>query len=330
MFDNLIGHENTKRLISIAIESARARNKSLPHMLFSGLAGCGKTTMAMEIAKACETDFIPVSPSDMTDEKSALNMLDKLNHDGYNKYGDRIDKVRPSVVFFDEVHKLPRKGQETLGIAMEKFLLETGEANKFFWIPYFTIIGATTDDGELTKPFREKFKLRFLFDSYSFDEIFAIIRLHAERKKLVLTNKAVREIAQRSRGVPRMAVSHLDRIRDYAISRDVRFIMSGLVRENFSLAGIDSLGLTKVEVRILKTLYENKDPVGLDNLAIITNESQKNLKNTVEPFLIQKGLMVRSSKGRVITANGRRHLEDDGYVGSKREKVEIPANYERK
>lgn len=328
--NNIIGHRDTKRLVKIAVDSARKRNKALPHMLFSGLAGCGKTTFATAIASLHDVDFMPVSPDSMSDTNSVLKMLDKLDHSGYNERGDRIDRIRPTIVFFDEVHKLPRRGQEVLGIAMEKYMLETGQPNKYFWIPYFTIIGATTDDGELTKPFREKFKLRFLFEAYSFDEIVEIIQLHARQKKVVLTPRACRSIAQRSRGVPRTAVSHLDRIRDYMLSMGSEVITGELAEENFKIAGIDALGLTKPEIRLLKTLYLSKEPIGLDNLAIITNESAKNLKNTIEPYLIQRGLIIRSGKGRIITEVGRKHLEKDGYIGQARNKVEIPASYVRK
>lgn len=328
--DNVIGHKDTKKLIQIAVDAAKERNMAAPHMLFSGLAGCGKTTIAIAIASLQDVDFIPVSPDDMTDTKAVLAMLDKLDHSGYNKTGDRIARIRPSIVFFDEIHKMPRKGQEVLGIAMEKYMLETGQANKYFWIPYFTLIGATTDDGELTKPFREKFKLRFLFEAYSFEEIVEIIKLHARKKKVSITAKACRSIAQRSRGVPRIAVSHLDRIRDYMLSMSSEIITSALAEENFGIAGIDRLGLTKPEVRLLRTLYTSREPVGLDNLAIITNESAKNIKNTIEPYLIQRGLIIRSGKGRVLTDVGRRHLEEDGYVGQVRGKLEIPANYVRK
>lgn len=328
--DNIIGHEDTKKLISIAVKSAQKRNKALPHMLFSGLAGCGKTTIATAIASVSDVDFMPVPPDDMADTKSVLATLDKLDHSGYDKFGNRVGDIRPTIVFFDEIHKMPRKGQEVLGIAMEKYMLETGQPNKYFWIPYFTIIGATTDDGELTKPFREKFKLRFLFDAYKFEEIVDIVRLHADAKKVMITPKACRAIAQRSRGVPRIAVTHLDRIRDYMLSQGSSIITSRLAEENFKIAGIDALGLTRPEIRLLQTLYTSREPVGLDNLAIITNESGKNIKNTIEPYLIQRGLIVRSGKGRIITDVGRRHLESDGYVGQARNKVEISADYVRK
>ena len=301
MIENIIGHMDTKKQLEIAVQSAQERNENIPHILFSGAAGCGKTTMSMEMARAADVDFLPISPDDFSDRDPVLRILDKLDHSNYDEFGNRTGTLRPTMVFVDEIHRMPKRGQEILGIAMEKFLLETGKANKFFWIPYFTLIGATTDDGELTKPFREKFKLRFLFDTYDDEEIRDIILLHAHKQNLMITHKAAREIAQRSRGIPRTAVGFLERSRDYAQFIKAKVITSKSALDNFKTMGIDSKGLTGAEIKILKTLYASKIPVGLDNLSIVTNEPKKNLSQTIEPFLIRQGLITRGGKGRVIT-----------------------------
>ena len=330
MFDNIIGHKNTKKQIDIAIKAARERNEGIPHMLFSGVAGCGKTTMSLETASAAGVDIIPVSPDDFVDRESTLRVLDKLNHDNYDEYGNRVGDIRPSILFIDEIHRTPSKGQEILGISMEKFMLDTGKPNKFYWIPYFTIIGATTDDGRLTKPFREKFKLRFLFETYSLQEISSIIRVYANSLGIIISGKAVRTIASRSRGVPRTAKAYLESVRDLATHLRAKLITDGIVLETFRILGIDSKGLTKPEINILKALYAANGPVGVDNLAIISNESVNNLKNTIEPFLIQEGLIIRTGKGRILTDQGRKHLEGESYLGEKRNKAEIAADYKRK
>jgi Holliday junction DNA helicase RuvB len=327
--DNIIGHRDNIKQIQIAIDSSKNRNENIPHMLFTGAAGCGKTTMAMEMAKLSNVDLLAVSPHEMQDRESILKILDKLNHDNYDKRGNRKGDIYPTIIFFDEIHQMSRKSQEIMGIAMEKFMLETGKPNKFYWIPYFTIIGATTDDGELSKPFREKFKIRFLFETYSDDEIAEIVKMHARKQKTVVTDKAARVIAQRSRGIPRTAVSFLERGRDYSAYAGSNVITSNTAIKNFKLMGIDSKGLTKAEIKILKILYSNKEPIGLDNLAISTNESMKNVKNTIEPFLIREGLILRSGKGRVITNVGREHLEINDHIDIERNKIDIPANYTR-
>lgn len=327
--ENIIGHEKTKEQIDIAIRSARARNESLPHMLFSGLAGTGKTTFALSVAKAASLDFLPISPDDMTDMSTILKTLDKLNYNGYDRYGNRRDKISPTILYFDEIHRMPKKGQEILGIAMEKFQLESGKPNKFFWLPYFTIIGATTDDGELTKPFREKFKLRFLFETYDNPEMMRIIRFHAHRIGVVLTAAAVREVCNRSRGVPRFAVNYTERLRDYAQHIGANLITSAAAKKMFGSLGIDPCGLTPPEIKIMKILYSTREPIGLDNLAIITNESINNIKHTIEPFLIQRGFVFRSGRGRILTDVGRKHLESTGYAGRAIDKAEIAADYVR-
>jgi len=329
MIDNIIGHENTKKQLTIAIQAAEDRNENIPHILFAGAAGCGKTTMGMEMAKSAGVDFLAVSPDDFSDREPVMRILDKLNHDNYDERGNRKGFLKPTMVFVDEIHRMPKKGQEIIGIAMEKFMLETGKANKYYWIPYFTIIGATTDDGELTKPFREKFKLRFLFSTYTKAEITDIIMMHAGKQQIMITEKAARTIAQRSRGIPRTAVSFLERSRDYAHFIKAKVVTSKAVISNFKTIGIDSKGLTGAEIKVLKTLYSNREPVGLDNLAIISNEAKKNVLNTIEPFLIREGLMIRGGKGRLITDKGRQHLEKDGYLGSRINKVEIAPNYVR-
>jgi Holliday junction DNA helicase RuvB len=328
--DNVIGHEKTKEQIKIAIESAFARNESMPHMLFSGLAGTGKTTFAMGLAKTAALDFLPVSPDDMTDMPAVLKTLDKLNIDGYDRYGNRKEKISPTILYFDEIHRMPRKGQEILGIAMEKFQLESGKPNKFFWLPYFTIIGATTDDGELTKPFREKFKLRFLFEAYNHSDMKNIISFHAKRLGLIVTRAATQILIERSRGVPRLAVNYIERLRDYVAHIKTELATSRVANEMFEALGVDSCGLTPPEIKILKVLYAAREPIGLDNLAIITNESMNNIKNTIEPYLIQQGLMIRSGRGRILTDTGRKHLEGSGYAGRVIDKAEITADYVRK
>jgi len=329
MIDNIIGHKNTKKQLTIAVQGAEDRNENIPHILFAGAAGCGKTTMGMEMAKAAGVDFLAVSPDDFSDREPVMRILDKLNHDNYDECGNRKGFLKPTMVFVDEIHRMPKKGQEILGIAMEKFMLETGKSNKYFWIPYFTLIGATTDDGELTKPFREKFKLRFLFNTYTKPEITDIIMLHAGKQNILITQKAARTIAQRSRGIPRTAVSFLERSRDYAGFIKAKVVTSKAVKTNFKTIGIDSKGLTGAEIKILQTLHSTREPIGLDNLAIISDEAKKNLLNTIEPFLIREGLMIRSGKGRLITDKGRQHLENDGYLGKRVAKVEIAPDYVR-
>lgn len=326
---NLIGHKNTKEQIFIAMNSARKRNMSMPHMLFSGLAGCGKTSMAQELARISEYDFLAAIATDIKTHKDVSLLIEKMNYAGYNKNGDRVNSITPTILFIDEIHQLPSLGQEVLGLVMERFMLETGEPNKFFWAPYFTVVGATTDDGKLNKPFRERFKLRFIFEQYSVEEIAEIIGISSKRLKLFITTKGIFSIAKRSRGIPRIAISYVERVRDYALATNKKVITNIVTEELFTKLGIDADGLTITERKLLKILYDNEIAVGVDNLAMLLNESPKNLTGTIEPFLMQKGFIVRSNKGRLITKVGIDYLKQTGYLG-KKEKLEITANYVRK
>lgn len=327
---NLIGHEATKAQINVSLESAKKRNVSLPHMLFSGAAGCGKTSMARSVSEVCGSDFISIFPDAIKDKSEILDFLETLNHEGYDRHGNRISKTRPSIVFIDEIHRLSMTAQELLGIAMEEYKVPSGTPNKFYWLPYFTIIGATTDDGKLSKPFRDRMKMKFIFEPYSFDESVEIVKVHVDRLNIRFTKAAVRAVAKRGRGVPRIIVRYIERVRDFALSIGTVFIKSGTVEKVFEDMGIDESGLTPVDVKILRTLYDAKEAIGLDNLSIIVNEAPKTLTCSIEPFLIQKGLIVRGGKGRRITTKGTQYLEESGNLGAtKFRKVEIDSTYER-
>jgi len=311
---DLIGHTNTKERIKIALDSAKHRNTALPHLLLAGAAGCGKTTTAQWLATQGGYEYLPASPLELKTKKSVYNLLEKLNLQGYNKTGDRVDRVKPTIIFFDEIHQLPVIGQEILGLAMERFILEADIPNKLIWLPHFTIVGATTDDGKLTKPFRDRFKLKFIFEPYKNSEMRNIVRFHALKHKLAITREAVTNITERSRGVPRIMVNYLETVRDIMFAQKSKLITTDLVDMAFTSIGIDKTGLTKIELRILKSLFEAGIPIGLDNLAIISNESPKTIVQSIEPFLIRRGLLIRTGKGRSITKKGIKYLEDNGHL----------------
>ena len=326
----LIGHKATKNQVKIALEAASKLNRSAPHMLFAGVAGCGKTSMAKYIASRSDFDFLQVPATDFKDHKSVLEVLENLNHIGYDRLGNRIGKVKPTVLFVDEVHAMPIGGQEPLGIAMEEYKVPYGKEGSCVWIPYFTLIGATTNDGILSKPFRERFQgMRFVFNTYSDEEIIKILGLHADHLGIGITPKSTREIAKRGRGVPRIAVSYLKRARDLCLSRDGNVIMHSMVIDTFDEMGIDDRGFTEVEIKILKALYDAGISIGLENLSIVVNESAKTLSMSAEPFLIREGMIIRSGKGRTLTRQGKEYLAKIGYAG-KALKSEIPTDYVRK
>lgn len=326
---NMVGHENTKSQIKIALSSAVNRNMALPHMLFAGAAGCGKTTMAKQIAKIGGVNFIKLVPDDIKDYDSTIKALEHLNIEGYDPLGNRISQIKPTIIFFDEIHRMPLKGQEDLGRAMEEFRIESKRPGKYIWLPFFTVIGATTNDGKLSKPFRDRFKIRFVFQPYSMAESIDIVKMHAYNMNMIITDRAVRNIAKRGRGIPRIMVGYIERVRDMALSLGAKVVNNKIVNMTFGELGIDSEGLTTVESKILKHLHENYGkPIGLDNLSILVNEVPKTIIDSAEPFLIQKGFIIRSGKGRMLTEKGKKYVEGE-HLRNRFVKEEIEEGYVR-
>jgi Holliday junction DNA helicase RuvB len=343
-----IGNLSILFQINIALSAAQEAGRALPHMIFSGAAGCGKTTMAKHLAEISNCQIFIVACDALKTRLDVALLAQQFSKVGYDpNFGDLINGqlIQPSIVFIDEIHNLSLAAQEHLGIAMEEWYLpitakearimnikvNRKQEGPRFWIPSFTLVGATTNDGRLSKPFRDRFKMRFVFAPYSIEESIQIVFLHAERLKTKVDEHGAMEIAKRGRGVPRVLVSLLERCRDAALATHQSSITKELARVAFSELGIDATGLTPTDINLLLALHRIGDPVGLDNLSTILNESPKVLSETVEPYLIQRGLMLRSSKGRTITEAGCEYLSDRGYIEkeSRYERVAITADYDR-
>lgn len=326
---DIVGHHKMKEQLKVAITAAKKRNTSLPHMLFSGAAGCGKTSSARYIADMTDSPFMSVVPNDLKDYNSIFVMLDRLNHDGYSSIGDKIGTIKPTVVFIDEVHNLPVKGQELMGLVMERFMIESNKPDLYHWVPYFTLIGATTLAGKLTKPFRDRFKLTFNFQPYNMSEMNEIVRMHTRRLGVRCTPSSINEIAKRSRGTPRIAVGYIERVRDRLTACDSRVATIGLTKDVFDEIEVDEEGFTKLEIRLLKVLMDSGNPVSLDNLSVILQEDSKSVRDFAEPYLIRKCMIEVSGRGRVITEKGRQHLKNSGKT-KKLVKELVKFNYERR
>lgn len=321
-FEDIIGNEDIKLQLTIASRAAQLRNTSVPHTMFAGAAGCGKTTMSKALAESQGTDFLKVPPESMKSSKDVVDLAESLCVDGYSRFGEVVGPVKPTIIFFDEIHKMPLGGQEALGIAMEEWYVAsknpyTGEVSEM-WLPRFTIIGATTLAGKLSKPFRDRFKLTFQFNTYDMDESIAIVKKHAELKQLVITDEGAISIAGRARGVPRIMVSYLERAADAAAVMHSENIDHYVVNSIFKIMGIDETGLMKNDIKLMTSLYESGVPVGLDTMSIILNESAATIQNSREPYLIQRGLIMRTGRGRVVTQKGIEYLKDNGHIETRR------------
>lgn len=317
-FKDIIGNDNVKIQLTIASEAAKINNDAMPHTLFTGAAGCGKTTMAKALSTYQKVNMIKIAPENIKTSKDVYSIAEKLATEGYTKAGLKIGRIKPTIVFVDEIHRMPVSGQETLGIAMEELYVATrnqytGE-NWDIWLPKFTVIGATTLSGKLSKPFRDRFKLLFQFETYSQTESVEIVLKHAALEKIPITQEAAVSIARRGRGIPRTLVNFLQRVWDSALVLKKPLITTTECEAAFKIMGIDTKGLTTNDIKCLKIMYELGIPLGLDTLSIILNESPETISNHIEPYLIQQGLLLRTARGRMVSKQGVNYLREFGYI----------------
>lgn len=321
--DNFVGNEDLIQLLRVSIAAAKARNSALPHVMLRGPAGTGKTTLAEVIAKEFGTDPLTLTPNTAKKTQDLRKLFLKMPGEGYGRDGEILGPIRPQIVFCDECHQLSLTAQENLGIAMQDWRLPVtvNGQDVFEWVPRFTLIGATTLPGKLSKPFLDRFKLQSEFETYSLDEAIKIAEIHAENQELTLGEGVAEAIARRSRGVARLIVRFLDRLSDAAIVSSnptyKKVITLQLAKAVFKeFLKVDDRGLTKSDIKILIQLSKISEPVGLDTLATIANEDKTTVERAIEPYLIQESLVIRTKRGRILTDEGRRYLNTAGYINS--------------
>jgi len=301
-FDDFIGQEHAKNNLSVFIQAAKSRSEALDHVLLYGPPGLGKTTIAQIIARELGTGFKATSGPLLSKAGDLAAILTNLQEN--------------DVLFIDEIHRLNTTVEEVLYSAMEDFQLDIiigeGPAARTVRIdlPQFTLVGATTRLGLLSNPLRDRFGIPTRLNFYTPDELRLVIERGANILNAKLTEDGAVEIANRSRGTPRIALRLLRRVRDFAEVAGNDIIESELADQSLRRLEVDSSGLDSADRRYLRFIAEKYSggPVGVETICAGLSEQRDSIEETIEPYLLQLGFIQRTPRGRILTPQAFTHI----------------------
>ena len=293
--EEYIGQTDVKENIKIFVEAAKMRNEPLDHVLLYGPPGLGKTTLAFIIAHELGSNIKTASGPSIEKSGDLAAILSSLEP------GD--------VLFIDEIHRMPRYIEEILYPAMEDFSLdiivgsEGNSRNIKIDLPPFTLVGATTRSGDLSSPLRDRFGITSKLQFYTIKELTEIIKRTARVLSVEITEEAAEELAKRSRGTPRIANRLFKRVRDFALVKGNGTVDINITLEALRRLKIDNMGLDGTDHDLLLAIINkfNGGPVGVEALSSSIGEEVTTIEDVYEPYLLQMGLLKRTSRGRVVT-----------------------------
>ncbi len=304
--EEMIGRDLEKKTLRMMIDSAKKRKEVVDHILFYGPPGLGKTTFAIAIANEIGASIKITSGPAVERQGDLAAILTSLK--------------KNDVLFIDEIHRLSKVVEEILYPAMEDGVLDiimgkgTSAKTIRLTLEPFTLIGATTQVGKISSPMRERFGLVQRLDFFTQDDLVSILERASKLWDIEIDKDALKMLADSSRGTARIGLRLLRRTRDYAQSRGVEKVDKGVVWETMKLLGVDKEGLEEVDRLILRTLLNNfgGGPIGLSTLAASISEDEVTIADVYEPFLMKRGFIKRTSRGRVLTIKGLKYLESMG------------------
>lgn len=297
-----IGQQQARENLHVFIEAARARGEAMDHVLFFGPPGLGKTTLAQIVARELGVSFRATSGPVISKAGDLAALLTNLQE--------------RDVLFIDEIHRLNPAVEEILYPAMEDFQLDLiigeGPAARSVRIdlPKFTLVGATTRSGLITKPLRDRFGIPTRLDFYTTDELAEVVRRGAKLLELNMSDDGAREVAARSRGTPRIAGRLLRRVRDFALVAEKDTVDAKAADAALTRLQVDNLGLDTMDRRYLMCIGDTYTggPVGIETLAAALSEPRDAIEDIIEPFLMQAGLVQRTPRGRMLSPDGWKHI----------------------
>jgi Holliday junction DNA helicase RuvB len=287
-FENIIGQSSVVDRLKISASGSKKTGSVLPHVLIDGPPGLGKTTIAGAIASEMNVNLYIANAANLRSVKNILPYLMRM--------------TKRSVFFIDEIHRLPKLVEEFLYPVMEDFkinIILTKEPEEIE-VPAFTLVGATTNAGTLSRPFYDRFSIKEHLTFYSDDELAKLARLNASKLGLVMGDEDLLEIAKRSKGTPRILNSRLQWYQNYKLCHpnceDINKI--------FEAQGIDKDGLDSYDRLYLKTLKDNiGNPLGLKSISAMSGIAIETIENSIEPYLVRKEIIIRTQKGRILSKN---------------------------